>query len=68
VCAHLKFNVGALFCSVFKEQSRCRLLRKRLLHLTMFSTSLSTCFLIFLSYFRFDEAAKADVPQRHVLI
>ncbi|WP_459735633.1 hypothetical protein, partial [Peribacillus sp. N1] len=20
VCAHLKFNVGALFCSVFKEQ------------------------------------------------
>jgi len=20
VCAHLKFNVGALFCSVFKER------------------------------------------------
>jgi hypothetical protein len=25
VCAHYKLNVGALFCSVFKEQCLCRL-------------------------------------------
>ncbi|WP_236712734.1 hypothetical protein, partial [Peribacillus muralis] len=27
VCAHLKFNVGALFCSVFKERFVYRFLR-----------------------------------------
>ncbi|MFJ8072295.1 hypothetical protein ACIQZD_25865, partial [Peribacillus sp. NPDC096447] len=49
VCAHLKFNVGALFCSVFKERfivvtSQATLLSYHLPNLM--STTILYCFLI----------------------
>jgi hypothetical protein len=47
VCSLLK-NVGALFCSVFKEQFQCRFSQKRLYYLTMLATKVSTCFLTLL--------------------
>ncbi|MFJ7756220.1 hypothetical protein ACQKGI_23510, partial [Peribacillus muralis] len=40
VCAHLKFNVGALFCSVFKEQC----LSKQLIYNNIFHYNKSTTF------------------------
>ncbi|WP_230301896.1 hypothetical protein, partial [Peribacillus simplex] len=41
VCAHLKFNVGALFCSVFKEQ----FLSEQLIYNNIFHYRKSTTFL-----------------------
>ncbi|MFS0891431.1 hypothetical protein, partial [Peribacillus frigoritolerans] len=41
VCAHLKFNVGALFCSVFKEQC----LSEQLIYNNIFITASQQLFL-----------------------
>ncbi|MGE7907803.1 hypothetical protein ACQKNS_25995, partial [Peribacillus sp. NPDC094092] len=46
VCAHLKFNVGALFCSVFKEQY----LSKQLIYNNIFITVSQQLFKTFLKF------------------
>ncbi|MGG4266032.1 hypothetical protein, partial [Peribacillus simplex] len=46
VCAHLKFNVGALFCSVFKEQY----LSEQLINNNIFVTLSQQLFKTFLKF------------------
>ena len=51
VCAHLKINVGALFCLVFKEQLVCRFSHSDFNILTKLNLTVSTIFFKFLYSF-----------------